>query len=64
MKKLPKVCCLYEVNSWVVAFGKTWYPGEVKSIGDDKIEVSCMERIGIASDGFVWPENEDLGCYS
>ena len=59
------LCCLYEVNSWVaVTFGKTWYRGEVKSIGDDKIEVLCMERIGRASDSFVWPESEDLGWYS
>ena len=44
---------MYEVNSWVVVtFGKIWYLGEVKSIG---------ERIGRASDSFVWPENEGLG---
>ena len=56
------LCCLYKVNSWVaVTFEKTWYPGEVKSIGDDKIEVLCMEGIGRASDSFVYPENEDLG---
>ena len=31
--------CLYEFNCWVaVAFGKTWYPGEVKLIGDEEIE--------------------------
>ena len=24
----------------------------------------CMERIGTASDSFVWPDNEDLGWYS
>ena len=59
------LCCLYEVNSWVaVAFGKTWYPGEVKSIGDDEIEVLCMDKIGRISDSFLWPENEDLGWYS
>ena len=38
MKKLLKVCCLYGVNSWVaLTFEKTWYPGEVKLIGDDKM---------------------------
>ena len=59
------LCCLYEVNSWVtLTFEKTWYPGEVKSISDDNIEVLCMERIGRALDSFVWPENEDLGWYS
>ena len=59
------LCCSYEVNSWVaVEFGKTWYSGEVKSIGDDEIEVLCMERIGRAFDSFVWSENEDLGWYS
>ena len=48
------LCCLYEVNSWVaVAFGKTWYPGDVKSTDDDEIEVLCKERIGRASDIFV-----------
>ena len=58
-------CCSYEVNSWVaVVFGKTWYSGQVKSISDDEIEVLCKERIGTASDSFVWPENEDLGWYS
>ena len=58
------LCFLYEVKSWVaVTFGKTWCFGEVKSIGDDKIEVLCMERIGRASDSFVWPGNEDLGWY-
>ena len=31
------LCCLYKVNSRVaVVFGKMWYPGEVKLIGDDK----------------------------
>ena len=41
------LCCLYKVNSWVAAvFGKTWYPGEVKSIGDEETEVLCIERIG------------------
>ena len=56
------LCCLYEVNSWVaVAFGKKWYPGELKSIGDEEIEVFFMERIGRTSDSFVWPEKEDLG---
>ena len=46
---------LYEVNSWVtVVFGKTWYPREVKSIGDDEIEVLCMKRIDRRSDSFVW----------
>ena len=56
------LCCLYEVNSWVaVAFGKTSSPGEVKSIGDEEIEVFCMERIVRTSDSFVWPEKEDLG---
>ena len=56
---------MYEVNSWVaVAFGKTSYPGEVKSIGDEEIEVFCMERIGRTSDSFVWPEKEDLGWFS
>ena len=56
---------MYEVNSWLaVAFGKTWYPGEGKSIGDEEIEVLCMERIGRASDSFVWPEKEDLEWYS
>ena len=45
-------------------FRKTWHLGEVKSIGDDKIEVLCMEIIGRASDSFVCPENEDLGWYS
>ena len=59
------LCCLYEVNSLVaVAFGKTWYPGEFKSIGDDEIDVLCMERIGRTSDSFVWPENEYLEWYS
>ena len=59
------LCYLYEVNSWVaVTFGKIWYPGEVKSIGDGKIEFSCMERIGRAMDSFVWPENEDLVWYT
>ena len=56
------LCCLYEVNSWIaVDFGKTSYPGEVKSIGDEEIEVFCMERIVRTSDSFVWPEKEDLG---
>ena len=59
------VCCLYEVNSWVaVAFGKMWYPGEVKSISDEEIEVLCTEKIGRASDSFVCPEKEDLEWYS
>ena len=40
-----------------------WYPGDVKSIGDDKIEVLCIERIGKASDSFMWPENKGLGWY-
>ena len=53
------------ILSWVAAaFGKTWYLGEVKSIGDGEIEVLCMERIHRASDSFMWPENEDLGQYS
>ena len=40
------LCCLCEVSSWVaVAFGKTWYPGEDKSIGVEEIEVLCTERI-------------------
>ena len=59
------LCCLYKVNSWVaVAFGKMLYPGEVKSIGDEEIEVFCTERIVRASDSFVWPEKEDLEWYS
>ena len=41
-----------------------WYPGEVKSIGDGKIEVLSMETIGRALKSFVCPENEDLGWYS
>ena len=33
------LCSLYKVNSWVaVTSGKTWYPGEVKSIGDAYLE--------------------------
>ena len=41
-----------------------WYPGEVKPIGDDKIKVLSMERIGRASDSFALSENEDLGwCF-
>ena len=53
---------LYEVNSFglLLHFRKTWYPGEVKSIGDDKIEFLCVKRIGRASDSFVWPENKGL----
>ena len=34
--------------------------GEVKSIGDDKIEFLCVKRIDRASDSFVWPENKGL----
>ena len=43
---------------------KTWDHGEVKSNGDDEIEVLCMEKTGRASDSFLWPENEDLEWYS
>ena len=65
IEEIAKSLCLYEVSSWVaVAFGKTWYPGEVKSVGDDEIEVFCMERIGRALDSFAWSENEDLRWYS
>ena len=60
-----RLCYLYEFNRWVaVVVGKMWYPGEVKLISDDEIEVLCMERIGRALDSFVWPENEVLRWYS
>ena len=52
------LCCLHEVNGWVAAaYGKKWYPGEVKSIGDEEILYGKIDRI---SDSFVWPEKEDL----
>ena len=41
----------------LTAYGKKWYPGEVKSIGDEEILYGKIDRI---SDSFVWPEKEDL----
>ena len=29
-----------------------------------KIEVLCIQRIGRASESFLWPKNKDLGWYS
>ena len=38
------LCCLYEVNSWVaVAFGKTWYPGDVNQLMMTKLKF-CVKK--------------------
>ena len=62
MKKLLKVyvVCMKLTVGFLLHLEKH---GQVKSIGDDKIEVLCMEN-GRASYSFVWLENEDLGWYS
>ena len=54
MRKSLKV---YVVCMKLTAYGKKWYPGEVKSIGDEEILYGKIDRI---SDSFVWPEKEDL----
>lgn len=45
-------------------FGKHWYPGEVKTVDEEDIEVKCMARIGSEENRFTWPEKEDISWYS
>ena len=51
------------IGCWVIVkFSSSWYPGEIVTIEEEEIEVTCMKCVGIENQ-FVWPEVEDISWF-
>ena len=55
----------YLEGDWVVvSFEALWYPGKVRNVDSDEIEIKCMEQINQQLHHFIWPQKDDVCWYN
>jgi hypothetical protein len=54
------------IGTWVVIrYDNEWYPGVVKQVLTDEVEVDCMERVkNSKKNHFHWPKAKDCIMYN